>query len=375
MPNPPARRPTSARRPAAVAGQTEALRAEIERIQAEFADLEGKAQLSSVYATIGDFDARLVELPTTLEALRDRGYVHSGQLDDELEALDDRWDEVRPRVESALRTHVRRLDRELDETERRVNNIRTNRANISAAESAINGLSRQVNEARRAVEGLYEGMDLQLSEIASRIARVDQMMDLIDQSPEFRLLDAEGPLLAVNAEWQRDGEEGPEGVLFLTDQRLLFEQREEVVTKKVLGLFKAESEKTQNLLLDIQVDEIESVTHKEEGGFLGMGKDDILELVLAATAPVSRTRFHLKGQDSEDWAAMIKRVQTGGIDEDREDEYVDEIEEAEAIAAAFPSQCPNCFAELPAPPRGVSSVICEFCGTEITPVTDSADSE
>jgi DNA repair exonuclease SbcCD ATPase subunit len=358
-----------------VTGQNEALRAEVDQIQAEFADLEAKAQLSSVYAAIGDFDARLVELPTELDAARARGYVHSGQLDDELEALDDRWDEVRPRVESALRSHVQRLDRELDEAERLVDNLRSKRSSISAARSAVNSLSSQVQAARNAVEGLYEGMDLQLNKIAFKVARVKQMMDLIDQSQEFRLLDAEGPLLAVKAEWHRDGEEGPEGVLFLTDQRMLFEQREEVVTKKVLGLFKADSEKVQDMLLDFQVSEIESVAHKEEGGFLGMGKDDIIELVLAATAPVSRVRLHLKGQESEDWAAMIKRIQTGDIDEDREDEYLDELEKAEAIAAAFPAQCPNCLADVPAQPRGVISVTCEFCGSEITPEVNAGEPE
>ncbi len=154
----------------------------------------------------------------------------------------------------------------------------------------------------------------------------------------------------------------------MTDQRILFEQREEVVTKKVLGIFKSESEKHQRLLLEAQIAEVESVSHKEEGGFLGMGKDDILELVFAATVPVSRARFHLQGQDSSDWAVMLKRVQTGEIDEDRADEYVDDLEDADAIAASFPTQCPNCLAAVPAPPRGTSSLLCEFCGTVIKPV-------
>ena len=77
--------------------------------------------------------------------------------------------------------------------------------------------------------------------------------------------------------------------------------------------------------IDVEVHEIEEIAHKEEGGFLGMGKDDIIELVFAASADHSRARFHLKGQDSSDWAAMIKRVQTGDIDEDRSDEYIDEF--------------------------------------------------
>jgi DNA repair exonuclease SbcCD ATPase subunit len=366
MPGPPKRRTLGVSTPSGTS-QTEELWAEVQSIQSRFAQLEASAQLADIYTAIGDFDAKLVQLPTTLDTLRERGYVHSGQLDDQLEALDDRWDKIRPRVESTLQTQVRRLDREMDETERQVDKLRANRSAIRSADSAVDSLSRRIQSARSAVEGLYQGMESDLDGIAHSISIVTHMMDLLDESQEIRLHEAEGPLHAVKAEWQRDGKEGPEGILFLTDQRLLFEQRQEVVTKKVLGIFKTDSEEVEDLLLDAQVAEVESVSDKEEGGFLGIGKDDILEFVFAATAPVSRARFHLKGQDSADWAAMIKRVQTGEIDEDRADDYVEELEEAEATAAAFPEQCPNCFAAVPPPARGVSNVTCEFCGTVITP--------
>ena len=98
---------------------------------------------------------------------------------------------------------------------------------------------------------------------------------------------------------------------------------------------------------------------------MGMGKADILEIIFSANAPLTRGRFHLKGQDSSDWATMIKRIQTGEIDDDRADEYVDDVEDADALQ--FPTQCPGCFAPVPPPARGVKSVTCEFCGTVIVP--------
>jgi hypothetical protein len=200
------------------------------------------------------------------------------------------------------------------------------------------------------------------------------MMDWIDSSEAITLREAEGPLEAVEAEWHTDGkDEGPDGILLLTDQRLLFEQREEIVTKKKFGLFKSESEYIQKLHLEIEVDDIDDVTDKEEGGFLGMGKADILELVLSANAPVSRARFHLKGEESSDWAEMIKNVTSGEIDNDRADEYVDDAELAEETAAAFPETCPNCYAQVPPQPRGIVTIDCEFCGAIITPI--STDSE
>ncbi len=374
MPKPPGRRkpvarPSAARPSSARAASSrepsQELQMAIDQLHHQFTSLEADSQLSGVYDAIGNIDAKLTALPFTLEALRDRGYVHSGQLEDKLEAIDDRWDDVRPRVEKSLQNHVNQLDSELDQAERRMN--RLSASNIKSAETAVNGLNRRVGAARTAVMGLFDSMESDLEQIDYELYKVNAMLDLIDGSPEIHLQEAEGPLIVVKTEWQQDGEEGPEGYLFLTDQRLLFEQREEVVTKKRFGIFKADSEMVQKLHLDIPVDEIESVSHKEEGGFLGMGKDDILELVFTAEAPISRARFHLKGQDSSDWAAMLKRVQSDDIDEDRADDYLDEMEAAEETAASFPEQCPNCFSAVPIQPRGMTTYTCEFCSTIITP--------
>lgn len=378
LPKPPVRRPV-VRRPAVAAAAVSAttlsaeLASQISSIQDKFERLEAQAQMEDIFSAVGEIDNKLTKLPFDLEALRDRGYVHSGQLEDKLEVLDDKWDQIRPRVEKALGEQVQRLDRELDQTERLVNRLgNANAALVKTVDSAVDGLGSRIAAARRAVDGLYDGIESELNKIEYSLGQVQKMLELMAGSQEISLLEAEGPLLAVAAEWQQDGKEGPEGYLFLTDQRLLFEQREEVVTKKRFGLFKADSEMVQKLQIAVQVHEIEQIVHKEEGGFLGMGKADILELVFAATASLSRARLHLKGQDSEDWAAMINRVQSGEIDGDRSDEYLDELEAAEITSASFPAQCPACFAAIPEQPRGVTSLVCEFCGATVQPLASDA---
>lgn len=369
VPTPPPRRPAG-KRPSTrkVAAASPEVQQQWDRVQREYARLEGQAQLATLYTAVGNIDTRLVTLPNKLDELRERGYVHSGLLEDHLADLDERWDEIRPRVEGALKVQVRQLDQALDAVERQMAGVGTlSAATVGNVETAVNGLSSKIDAAGRAVSGLYDGLEDELNAIARDIRTVEKMLERIDQSAEIRLRDTEAPLACVEAEWQPNGEDGPDGYLFLTDQRLLFEQREEVVTKRVLGLFKKDAEKIQKLLLDIEVADVEEIKHKEEGGFLGMGKDDILELVFAARAPVSRARFHLNGQDSEDWAALIKRVQTGDIDVDRADEYEEEVEAAEAMALTFPENCPNCFAAIERPPRGVTAVTCDFCGTVVSP--------
>ncbi len=370
---PPARkRPTpTARRPAPAPRKVELSpedKAEVDRINREYTSLERESRLGDIYDAIGEIETKLTKMPLDLDALRRRGYVHSGQLEDRLAALDEDWDEAMPRIERELDKEVRRLDRELDDVERKVEQLSTGTtAAISRAKTAVSTGDSKVSAAKSAIRGMYQDLESELYKIENEMRHVGWMMDQINESPDIRLREAEGPIAAVEAFWHQDGDEGPKGVLYLTDQRLLFEQKEEVVTKKRFGIFKSESEMVHKLHLDIAAHDIQSMKHKEEGGFLGMGKDDILELICSANAPVSRVRLHLKGQDSSDWAGYIKRVQTGEVNEDRDEDYIEEIEEAEALIGTFPTRCPNCFADVPPPPRGVSSVTCEFCGSTITP--------
>jgi len=354
---------------ALTAAQKEELSRRVDTVQRELDTLESRAQLTGVYEEIGDIDQMLVDLPIQLEEMRSRGYVHNGQLEDKLEVLDEEWDDVRPRVEQLLKTRINVLDRTLSSAESKVENLNaTSDPTIKKAETAVNTLETRIESAEQAIESQYEGVESQLRASKRKLGQISEMMDWIDSSDAITLREAEGPLEAVEAEWHTDGkDEGPDGIILLTDQRLLFEQREEIVTKKKFGLFKSDSEYIQKLHLEIETDDIDDVSNKEEGGFLGMGKADILELILSANAPVSRARFHLKGEESSDWAEMIKQVVSGEIDNDRADEYADEAEVAEVMAAAFPENCPNCYAQVPPQPRGIVTVECEFCGETIIP--------
>lgn len=353
---------------AAAAVTTEQLQYRLNALQNQFESLQGATQLSDLYQVLGNTDGRLNQMPAELGNLRNRGFVHAGRLESRISSLQGQWKVARPRVEAAIRQQSSQLGQELQRVRPAVSQMSTRSHNtIDAAESAINGLQNQIGAARNNVTSMYSGVDSEINRINAILVQLGWMMDQFDQSSEVNLRQAEGPVLATEAEWYRDGDEGPDGVLYLTDQRLLFEQKEEVATKKFLGLFATEKSKIQRLLLETEVKEIESAKDSEEGGFLGLGKKDMLDFVLGGNAPVSRARFHIKGQEAADWVAWIRRVQTGDIDQERASEFVAEVAEAQATAAAFPSQCPTCFAPVPPQPRGITSVQCEFCGGTIQP--------
>ena len=109
-----------------------------------------------------------------------------------------------------------------------------------------------------------------------------------------------------------------------------------------------------------KTDELEYVIDLAVAGF---GKDDILALLFTAEAKLTRARFHLKGQESADWAKWLKQVQEGIFDQQRADTHA--LPEEELESKTFPTNCPNCMATVPPQPRGVKSMVCEFCNSTI----------
>ena len=86
----------------------------------------------------------------------------------------------------------------------------------------------------------------------------------------------------AQAEWVATGKGGddPDGIVYLTDQRLLFEQKEK--TGKKLGLFGGKQ--TQELEWELPLNLIEKVQAENKGLF---GGKDMLHFELGAGAPAS----------------------------------------------------------------------------------------
>lgn len=373
MPAPPRKRsmPSKSPKQAKSTASSSAQQASLRQLQMQFDSLNKRAQLETVYDAIARIDNELTQLPFDLTELRQRGYVHGGLLDDKMDALDKQWDGLRPQVEQALRQQVRQLDRELDQLERRFLRLdRPNNYAIEAAESQLRSARSEISSAQRTVETLYTGIERDIRAVRSTLRAAGQMLDWIVDSAEIELTDAEGPIIATEAIWQHGDEEGMEGILLLTDLRLMFEQVTTTVTNKRLGLFGGDKSSTRRLQVELGADQLEgaSVETESGGGLFGRGKRETLFVRGSNDADYARLQFRLKSGDEAVWVQLIERVRNGDIDADRDDEFVEEAAAAQAAVYNFPTSCPNCFAALPMPKRGDTHLRCEYCGSLVKPM-------
>src|SRR5262249_49684246 len=103
--------------------------------------------------------------------------------------------------------------------------------------------------------------------------------------------------------------EPPEGNLFLTDRRLLFEQKQEIVKKKVLFIA-TEKELVHQLLLETPLSAVTSITASKKGL---LGHEDHLDLAYGGKS----AHFHINGQDSKTWQALVEKAKSGALQGER----------------------------------------------------------
>jgi hypothetical protein len=144
-------------------------------------------------------------------------------------------------------------------------------------------------------------------------------------------------------------------VLYLTDQRLIFEQKEEVATKKFLFIA-TDKQTVQKLMLEVPVVLVEKAETSKKGLFKN---EDHLTLTFGHGAPVRSAWFHLEGQDCNAWQALINRACAKDFENERAVALDQKVVEK---VRSVPTKCPNCGAPLNQQVlRGMDSVTCEYC--------------
>ncbi len=341
------------------------LKQKISRVQSDVNTLQSGVRLNSIRDEVEDIENLVSTLPQKLQDVRTKGYVFEKELETKVVALRPQWDLLRPSILAKINQHSMQLDTQVRALEPMMLQLTSRSNNPGAAgpflnqvESTVSTMKSKVSSTESMLRGMYDSCQQDANKLKYRIEKIEQMLDRV-AAATFKLNATEGVIAAVKAVWAPNGKEDkddPEGYLFLTDQRLIFEQNEEIARKKILFIT-TESEKVQKLLFEFPVVLIQDVTPTKLGMFKN---EDHIDLKLASGAPFPTCHLHLDGQDCKEWDQMINRVITKEYDRDR---AVAISEEAKEKVKKAPSQCPSCGGTINKPVlRGQDAITCDYCG-------------
>jgi DNA repair exonuclease SbcCD ATPase subunit len=333
----------------------------IESLEREMASLQSGVRLTRLRDLVEDLGSTATRLKEWVRELRGRGYVFEKALAGDAADLERRWNALRIKVVRQTDKEAASLEKELSELERRIRRLSTksgrrsgSQSRLERAEADVDAFQEKVSAAERSIEGMYDTFKAEVDELTAHLRRVEWMLDQLAEA-KFQLLPTEAGIMAVKARWDQGGKDDPEGLLYLTDQRLIFEQKQEVATKKVLFVV-TDKEMVQQLLLEVPVGALEDAQASKKGL---MGHEDHLDITFAPGPPVSSAHFHLDGQDCNMWQRLIGRAKAGDFDQDRAVAIDREVEER---VRAAPSKCPSCGAPVTQEVlRGMDSLTCQYC--------------
>lgn len=340
------------------------LSARISSIQSQVNGLQNDARLQQTWDAIEDLQTTINGMPQRLANLRQNGYVFECELESQADNFIKQWAVLYPSLfqqlnsqSSVLLGSLRNIDSQMAQLNAQRNNPGMAQSLIATLEANVSSLNSQVSAAERSISGSFDQLGSQVSQVKAHLDGIEQMLKEF-ASATFQLLPTEGPLMTAKAVLAMSGKEqkgDPEGVLFLTDQRLLFEQRQEVVTKKVL--FVATSKETvQKLLWESPVALVEQVKTSKQGL---MKNEDHIDIQFASGAPARTIHFHI-WQSADEWQGFINRARSKEFDSGR----AVKIDQAEVDKVkSVPAQCPSCGGNLSQVVlRGQDNVKCEYCG-------------
>jgi hypothetical protein len=320
--------------------------------------MHDRVRLTSLVRDTANLGSQITALPGSVAEVRQRGYAFRAYLEHKTEVLAEQWREIDGEVKAWIANEAEALETELDrvgtllaEAEKQPTGTGHQQQAVDRFSSQLETLNERVQAAEKRIRALFDNLRRETNTTRSQIDEINWYLTQKDEAG-FSLLPGEALFIAAEAEWD-DGGKKPNGILFLTDQRLLFEQKEK--TGKTFGLFGGQQ--TQNVLWETPLHTIEAVAAENRGLF---GGKDMLNFTLGGDAPYRALTVEVKGgAKCREWAQQINRMVRGDASDERAIEPDPELVEKLRNA---PTECEVCGAMLPQIMRGQVQVECRYCG-------------
>ncbi len=294
------------------------LQTNVQVLQNSLEQVQEEASLQALQAEISRLNERVNKVVSSLESAREQGYVFQGDMDEIAYQAVSAWQGVYPQITqeiprraASLQTQLGGLSAPVAQLNRVLSNPAAARRPLQEVENRVNRLRNAADTARAAFRSRYSEVESQVAALENRLNKIHWALKQL-QEAKFSLERGEDLVMAVRTRWDKEGKDDPEGVLYLTSKRLVFERKEKLARKKVLFIT-VDSELVQEILIDQPVSAIQEVKAAHKGLF---GHQDFLEVRFAAPQG-GKVSLHLDGQDSKDWDALIRKVQSGEIENER----------------------------------------------------------
>ncbi len=352
-----------------VSGQSDMMASRLATARSNWDRVAGGVALAALYDALDEVSQNLNVLGQKMGDVRARGYRFGRDWDSNFDSLQQRWPEQQQIAMRLLEDQRRVLQNSARDVEQMLQRAARNAGLIGSVETRIASFQSSVTTAENRVRDTFDTTKQQARKLQNELDDALFVLDALDNA-SFDMLPDEHGVAACKAIWTSDPDE-PEGLLFLTDARVIFEQRQEVATKKVLFIT-TQKKLIQEMLWSSPIGAVDELESEDKKSFLKRKEMLTLRFSERTRDTPSDVTLQLVGADNETWTSLIRRTKSGQMDAERfgapppEEQLAAEIEtEVRESDEELPTQCPSCNAPLPTLFKGMKQVECDYCGAVV----------
>lgn len=223
-------------------------------------------------------------------------------------------------------------------------------------ESAMGRLNQSLAVSKERITVLYGAVPDNVSQTQRQLDEIKRYLELSQQA-SFLWNAGEDVFMVVEAEWKKAGKdkEDPNGYFYISNQRLVMEQKEKVGA----GFLGRGGENVHEKIWEAPIASLKSVRAEKKGMLGGI---DLIHIEFGSGGPFGETTIEVKGGiDAKFFANKLKLVISGDVEKERG--QTPRQAEVEALKDA-PTICPTCGATFDQPvTRGLMQLTCAYCGS------------
>ena len=287
--------------------------ADVEGTRSVAHTLEAGVRFKTQLNALSRLEKNLAGLPARLEAMNERRVTVLRALAKDVAGQREQLKQVSAQTHEMVESYQQSLQPRVDALWQQIehNDGLIRQDGYEAHGEAITSTKRQADQLKIEMEqaeqdilGCFNELTNKTRQLSQHITHLERACDALSRAT-FALHANEMLLNAIDGTYHISHKEAAEGVLFLTTQRLIFEQRQEVVTSRFF-LF-SQKQRVEEVRFAERLDQVSNIHIAQQQG------RETFHLTLTKKANVREATFSLS-HNAQQWANLINQVRLGEVE-------------------------------------------------------------
>ena len=305
-------------------------------------------RVNNLPSIVNQIDGNIKGISNRITSIKAGGYYLPGNFEEQLTQLNSQWSQLFPELSTYSTQQSNLLLQKQSILESSIQNS-SSLNELSQYDVNMNNIAQSLNLIESTINSKLQDYQSQYDQLNKELRRAEETSANLSNT-SIKWKEKEYPLYATKV---KDLTNNTEGILTLSNLRILFEEEKEEVIKKTL-FFATEKRTIRETLLDEPIGSIDSIEKAKVGFFRGAG----IYIKFKPQTNLEELKIDTRSDDDQDIIRFYDDIISGNLESDKKTDRTS--------TGNIPTTCPNCSAPFTDDIlKGQTSIKCKYCGSVI----------